>query len=732
MKYQCYVPKEIAITYRAKDIKPGNIFRTYCKIISYHLKYKNKLIINFPIQSFFYIPLFALSSYYYYLEKTYCAKKSKILVFSTKNKKLNKIFDKLKHSGTDYYISTFVESISFSNKLKEIKGDYKVIIIDVANLSFSQLKKVLSVVKSVNKPVIFVSSFFNQESYKFIDDSIDVSFFGINPEIIKRFSPKNGEEIMIFQDKVVKISNEHLYKNFCNKTKIQFVNNKEINKLLSKCWKHYYYLRKKDEVDHGFLYLYRHALRYLSWLYFPLDSTSKYTSPYSNIEPINRILNKLDEYSSLSKDKILKTAVLDFKILNDIINENGKSKYFIKIVNSLIKSNDKILILVQSPQEKYILEDFLSENLKCSREELYNQVGVHIFTSRSIFKINENYNWGIFPTFLNHTSKAFSLISSPLINNAVLLAYQPEYKYYQKVIRSLNKEWNEYTINKSLIPFIDEKYLKQYKKRPKIKDFNKDKDVKKLYETWDDVIKETLEIEDEITDEDIDTGFEATITKLPEGIKKYRIKFDNGNEIDILENENLDILTSEYNVKTKKAAEVKTGDHAIIYDYDFHKTKLELLLEELSKIPEYKKYYKYIVLWRKRANINLTNIDYNYVLYKIREKGSKINSPVTIYGWKRGYVLGPRDPRDIKRLSEIFHDSILKSLWREIAKSMKRIRGLDIKAGKVLSKTIREMSEGLLRDFSEKKIDKKTGITLTDIADNLDVIRIVDKKVISD
>ena len=170
----------------------------------------------------------------------------------------------------------------------------------------------------------------------------------------------------------------------------------------------------------------------------------------------------------------------------------------------------------------------------------------------------------------------------------------------------------------------------------------------------------------------------------------------------------------------------------IIYDQEFRKNRYESLIEKLKEEPKYKRHLINIDIWKRRVAELLEDKNLAEVLTKMKKKGSRLQHPSTLYAWKMGYVIGPRDPKDIQRIAELFNDEVLKTLWKDIAISIKRIRGFNIEAGKILSRTIKEISEGIFMTQPQIQKEDVLGITVAEIAQNIDILRVISKEIIKE
>ncbi len=730
---RCYLPKDIAIRYKdgggkERELKPGKIFEIYCRVINYYASKRRNLLIFFPIENFYYIPLFALSLYYFYLERKNVGQ-SQILVISGKYKHLEKLYQNIFHTSSKHYVKYFA-NIKFTCRLPIVNGNYNAIVIDTANFSSLQLRKILEYCQDIDKFLLFVSSFFDINLYQFVREKLDIGFFAINPNVIREYIKENERELLIIDNNILDVPIDVFIKNFYEKIKIEFVNDESINNLLTRCWKNYYYILDKYKGDkriYKFIMFYRFTLRYLSQVYLPSSLLEKYSSFYSNIKSPDKLIEQLLRISSELDENILESSALDIKRLAELI-EAGKKRVFEKIIKQLAKTGRKVLIVVHSLNEGKAVKELLCTLFGCDEKEI-KKYGIEVHIMRAIFNINNIYDWVIFPTPTYHY-KSFSLISSPLIKNVIFLAYPIEYKYYLKFIESLDKEWKKYTIEESLRPFIDNKHLEKLKKHHiTIKTFSRNEDIKKIYETWDDIIKEILS-EDEEPLINLENDYRKVV--VPLGIKQYLVKFENGVELVYDENERIDVIDENYKIKTKHASEIKPGDLVIIYDQEFRKNRYESLIEKLKEEPKYKRHLINIDIWKRRVAELLEDKNLAEVLTKMKKKGSRLQHPSTLYAWKMGYVIGPRDPKDIQRIAELFNDEVLKTLWKDIAISIKRIRGFNIEAGKILSRTIKEISEGIFMTQPQIQKEDVLGITVAEIAQNIDILRVISKEIIKE
>ena len=60
----------------------------------------------------------------------------------------------------------------------------------------------------------------------------------------------------------------------------------------------------------------------------------------------------------------------------------------------------------------------------------------------------------------------------------------------------------------------------------------------------------------------------------------------------------------------------------------------------------------------------------------MREKGSRIESAPTIWAWKQGFVIGPKDLQDIKRIGEIYNLDYISKNFNLVAGAVIKLRQL--------------------------------------------------------
>lgn len=135
-------------------------------------------------------------------------------------------------------------------------------------------------------------------------------------------------------------------------------------------------------------------------------------------------------------------------------------------------------------------------------------------------------------------------------------------------------------------------------------------------------------------------------------------------------------VTDSDDIEYKKAEELKIGDYILLVNRQAKKTLNELILEKAEEYPKLQIIKALVNIWIHELKKGMSNSGDSETgfLRKLKDSGSKIRRSETIRYWKEGYVIGPKDMRDIERIAEIYSSSAMLSNLQGIASAIKSFR----------------------------------------------------------
>jgi hypothetical protein len=91
--------------------------------------------------------------------------------------------------------------------------------------------------------------------------------------------------------------------------------------------------------------------------------------------------------------------------------------------------------------------------------------------------------------------------------------------------------------------------------------------------------------------------------------------------------------------------------------------------------------------------------------------------------WRKGYVLAPRDIKDIQRIGNIMNEPSLVTNYHEIGRAATRVRGIHIKLVKMLNKLLIEESMNK-SNFVDDTIDEEFDLHLEDFINSVSINKV--------
>lgn len=151
-----------------------------------------------------------------------------------------------------------------------------------------------------------------------------------------------------------------------------------------------------------------------------------------------------------------------------------------------------------------------------------------------------------------------------------------------------------------------------------------------------------------------------------------------GMKIFLMPNKIIQTVTPTDEIKYKRTSELKPGDTLVLVNRGTKQTLNELILSKAEEYDKLKILKILVEIWvnELRRGMKVNGDNEASLLKKLQATGSKIKNEITISYWREGYVIGPRDPKNILRLAEIYSSEALTKNFHGIRHAVKNLRGL--------------------------------------------------------
>jgi hypothetical protein len=153
----------------------------------------------------------------------------------------------------------------------------------------------------------------------------------------------------------------------------------------------------------------------------------------------------------------------------------------------------------------------------------------------------------------------------------------------------------------------------------------------------------------------------TTGTVAPDTRPGLLVQLSDGRIIALQQSKYVNVYTEEGKAKVARADKLHPGYMIILVNQSTKQSLNELILERASAYPKYRILDKSVRKWIKtlREGMAKANDTPTTLLRKLRNLGSSITTPVAVYFWRRGLIIGPKDFEDIRRIATIYRSSEL-------------------------------------------------------------------------
>lgn len=178
----------------------------------------------------------------------------------------------------------------------------------------------------------------------------------------------------------------------------------------------------------------------------------------------------------------------------------------------------------------------------------------------------------------------------------------------------------------------------------------------------------------------------------------------------------------------RRADGLRPEDIVIFVDGDQRRRLYEAILERIEHHPAMGATYILVHYWQQaiREGFFRSRMTYEEFLSRLQARGSRIETSAAVYFWVQGWVLGPRDGEDIRRIGEVLDDQTLIQEWKEINRAVRKVRGLHLSLARKLNRIIVQAGlKGQHPGAAEECVDQELNLYLDDFRDSVTVHRVV-------
>jgi hypothetical protein len=187
-------------------------------------------------------------------------------------------------------------------------------------------------------------------------------------------------------------------------------------------------------------------------------------------------------------------------------------------------------------------------------------------------------------------------------------------------------------------------------------------------------------------------------------------------------------LPTREQTENRRADSLRISDLILFIDGDQRRQLYETILERIRHHPAMGATYILVRYWQQavREEFLRSRWTYDTFLRNLQHQGSQMQTTPGIRAWVSGEVLGPSDALDIQRVGAVFGDEALIQEYTNIARALRRLRGLHTSLARKLNRIIvRGGVRSRSPEASEECIDQELNLYLDDFRDSVTLHRIV-------
>lgn len=178
----------------------------------------------------------------------------------------------------------------------------------------------------------------------------------------------------------------------------------------------------------------------------------------------------------------------------------------------------------------------------------------------------------------------------------------------------------------------------------------------------------------------------------------------------------------------RRSQNLRPDDVVIFVDGDQKRKLYDTVLERIRLHPAMGATYILASYWQQaiREGFFRSGLNYDEFHRQLQLLGSKIETPQAVYFWVQGWVLGPRDGEDIRRIGEVLNNQVLIQEWQEINRAVKKVRRLHLSLALKLNRIIVQAGiESQKHNAADECIDPELNLYLDDFRDSISIHRVI-------
>jgi len=191
----------------------------------------------------------------------------------------------------------------------------------------------------------------------------------------------------------------------------------------------------------------------------------------------------------------------------------------------------------------------------------------------------------------------------------------------------------------------------------------------------------------------------------------------------------INFVRSDNSIEHRYARAARPGDRILYIHGESRQNLYELLLSRVHNHHSIRAHIEYIQAWQQEMRDKVSaylhrghTLDDLYA--EMISRGSAIQTPQAVYCWATGRVMRPRDPEDLRRLSDILDMPFTRECYKLIHNAGNRIHGLHIQLSRRLKAWILQGAQG--NHMRDEIIDRELQLTFGDVQDALILLKIED------
>lgn len=312
------------------------------------------------------------------------------------------------------------------------------------------------------------------------------------------------------------------------------------------------------------------------------------------------------------------------------------------------------------------------------------------------------------------------------------------YKYFFEVPYELpSKSTSRYLVDTEDIISIKngQKITKSSTQEPLMQPVNQIEEIALLLQIDDEINDDSLLEPREIGETSITNEFENVLIE-----EALEVHFDDKWRVLFAPDETINVIYSGPRgdkIEERYVRSLETGDRVLYIHGQKSQRLYELIISRIHNNPAIEVHLALIRRWHddfilsmqqkyESTGMNLDDLLYD-LLDEIKNRGSKLTSIVTLNSWLRGYVLSPKDPEDLRRLSESLNMTFTLEYYKRINIAAERLRNIHRNLSRSLPHYILQKYKGVIEDNEgiNESIDDELGLTLQDFIDSVIVLQVI-------